>query len=119
MSTITVLPNDPTSANSFVAIAGDKKATGSTVGQAIDELRAQLDGPDETTLVIIQPMVPDQFFPAEQRARLGDLMARLHAARDGGPALSTEDRRELHELVQAELRASGARAAALLQAVPA
>lgn len=119
MSTITVFPNDPASTKPYHAIADGKQADGATVGQAIDMLLAQLDGPDETTLVIIQPMVPDRFFTAEQRERLGDLMTKWRAAQNGGTLLAPDERAKLHELVQAELKASGARTAALLQAVPA
>jgi hypothetical protein len=118
MDTISVLPSDPGSPTLFTAVVGDKQAVGATIGQAIDELLALTHGPTETTLVVIQPMKPDRFFTAEQRARLGDLMAKLRASRDRGVALPADERAELEGLVQAELKATAERGTALLRAVP-
>jgi hypothetical protein len=99
-------------------VAGDKQATGLTVGQALDGLRAKLDGPQETTLVIVQPMTPDAHFTAEQRDRLGTLMDRWRAARAGGTPLSPDEQAELDTLVELELRATAERAAALVRSLP-
>jgi hypothetical protein len=119
MATITVFPDDPRAATPpYRAVAGDKQATGPTVGQAIDGLRAELGGPPETTLVIVQPMAPDDLFTADQRDRLAALMAGWRAARDGGPPLPAADQAELDALVEAEVRAAGERAARLLRALP-
>jgi hypothetical protein len=63
MATITVLPDDPRAAASpYRAVSGDKQATGSTVGQALGALWAELGGPRETTLVIVQPAEPGTGF---------------------------------------------------------
>jgi hypothetical protein len=118
MATITVLPDDPRSAAPpYRAVAGDKQAVGPTVGQAIDGLRAELGGPQETTLVIVQPMTPDALFTAEQRDRLAALMAKWRTARDGGPSLPPDEQAELDALVEAEVRAAGERAARLLRSL--
>jgi hypothetical protein len=119
MATITVLPDDPrTAAPPYRAVAGDKQAVGSTVGQALDGLRAKLDGPQETTLVIVQPMTPDTFFTAEQRNRLAALMDLWRAARDAGSTLPTDEQAELDALVETEVRAATERAAVLVRSLP-
>lgn len=88
MTTITVFPeNTSATQNAFRAVAGDKQSTGPTVGQA---LAAQLPG-NGTTLVVIQPMRGDEFFPEADRLRLGELMARWRTARDAGKALPAEE----------------------------
>lgn len=46
---------------------------------------------------------PDEFFTAEQIARMQSLMEKLHQARAGGPPLAESEREELQRLVQAEL----------------
>jgi hypothetical protein len=118
MATITVIPDDPRTATTpYRAVAGDTQAVGPTVGQALDGLRTKLGEPGETTLVIVQPMAPDFFFSGEERDRLGTLMTRWRAARDSGTALPLDEQAELDELVQAEVRAAGQRAAQLLRSV--
>ena len=57
--------------------------------------------------------ITDAFFTAEQQERLQQLMSRWREARDSGNALPPEEQAELDGLVEAELRASAARAAAL------
>jgi hypothetical protein len=114
MTTIVLVPeNSPASPPSFRAIAGDVQAHGATAGQALDAVTAQLGGTAETTLVVMQPMLPDEWFTAEQRRRLADLMARWRAARDAGTALPPEEQAELDALVKAELEAASRRSAAL------
>ncbi len=54
---------------------------------------------------------------AEQRERLAHLMARWHAARDSAASLPAGEQAELDALVDAELRASGDRAASAAQQV--
>jgi hypothetical protein len=118
MTTIVLIPeNPPSSPPSFRAIAGEAQALGATAGQALDALTAQLGGPGETTLVVMQPMRPDAWFTAEQRQRLADLMARWRAARDAGAPFSPEEQGELDALVRAELRAAEQRSAALARTV--
>ena len=114
MTTIAILPDDPQASPSrFRAVAGEAQSVGATVGQALDALTAQLGGPAETTLVVVQPMRPDSLFTAAQQQRLADLMARWRAARDAGTPLPPEEQAELDALVEAELRAASARSAAL------
>jgi hypothetical protein len=119
MTTITVLPTDPQPTPSgYRAVAGDQQETGSTVGQALDALTARTGPPKDTTLVVVQPMRPDMQFTADQQRRLAELMDRWRAARGGGAALAPADQAELEELVKAEVRAAGERAAALLRQLP-
>jgi hypothetical protein len=119
MATITVIPDDPRATTTpYRAVAGETQATGPTVGQALDGLRSKLGEPNETTLVIVQPMTPDKFFTAEQRDRLATLMGRWRTARDAGQQLPPDEQAELDALVEAEVRAAGERAARLLRALP-
>jgi hypothetical protein len=119
MTTITIFPdpalNSPTG---FRAIAGGVQSVGATAGQALDALTAQLSGPEETTLVVLQPMRPDTLFTAEQQQRLAALMDRWRAARDSGSTLPPEEQAELNALVEAELRAAAQRSAALTRQLP-
>lgn len=118
MATITVLPDDPRLASpTYRAVSGSTQAVGETVGQALDGLRAELGGPPETTLVIVQPMAPDDLFTAAQRERLAVLMVKWRAARDGGTALPPGEQAELAGLVEGEVRAAGERAARLLRSL--
>jgi hypothetical protein len=114
MTTITILPADP---SGYRAIAGGVESSGATVGQALDNLAARLPN-GETTLVVIQPMSADVFFPEADRQRLADLMARWRATRDAGVQLPAAEQAELDALTAAELRAATARANAIRQAVP-
>jgi hypothetical protein len=119
MTTITVLPTDPHhTPGGYRAVAGDQQETGATVGQALDALTARTGPPQGTTLVVVQPMRPDTFFTADQQRRLAELMARWRAAQDAGAVLAPEEQVELEELVRAEVRAAGERAAALLRQLP-
>jgi hypothetical protein len=94
-------------------MAGDKHSQGSTAGEALDALTAQLPADDTGTLVVVQHLRPDALFDAPHQRRLDDLMTRWRAARDGGRTLPTSEQDELTELVEAELRAAGERASAL------
>src|SRR5579864_9510768 len=96
---------------SFRAVAGDKRSEGATAGQALDALTAQLSEEETRTLVIVQSGRPDRFFNAAQQQRLADLMACWRAAQKTGQQLKAEEQAELDALVEAELRASAARAA--------
>ena len=101
----------------YHAVAGEKHAQGKTAGEALDALTAQLSADEASTLVIVQSLRPDHFFNAAQQERLAALMARWRAARDQGQTLPVDEQTELEALVEAELRASAARAAALGDAV--
>lgn len=116
MTTVAILPEGPLrSSDGYRAVAGDIQSHGATPGQALDALASQLGGPQETTLVILQPMRPDAWFTAEQQRRLADLMARWRAARDAGQTLPSAEQSELEALVQAELQAALQRSASLAQ----
>jgi hypothetical protein len=116
MTTIAIVPDNPQGSPArFRAVAGDVQSSGATVGQALDAVRAQLGGPDQTTLVVVQPMRPDDLFTAEQQQRLAELLARWRAARDAGASLPSEEQAELDALVEAELRAATERSASLLR----
>ena len=84
----------------------------------LDALTARTGPPQDTTLVVVQPMRPDTFFTADQQRRLAELMARWRVARDAGAALDPQEQAELEALVRAEVRAAGERAAALLHQLP-
>jgi len=106
----------------YRAISGDRQATSTTPGQALDTLERMLatrGQPDsEGIVVIVQRFRPDAFFSAAQQQRLQELMEQLHAASATGSTLSPEERHELEQLVDAEWHAAIARGAAILKQVP-
>lgn len=115
MTRVAILPVlNPSGGLSYRAIAGNKQSIGETAGEALDALTAQLDDRETGTLVIIQNYRSDQFFTAQQQQRLSELMELWRSTRDRGEAISPEQHAELDTLVEAELRASAARTAALL-----
>jgi hypothetical protein len=97
----------------YRAIAGERQSVGNTAGEALDALSAQLPADKKGTLVVVQNLQADEFFPKEKCARLEALMARWRAARDAGLALPASEQAELDDLVQEEIVAAGRRAAAL------
>jgi hypothetical protein len=97
----------------FQAVAGDKRSQGATAGAALDALTAQLSSDDAGTLVVIQRFRPDEFFTAMQQQRLAELTEERRAAHNRGESLAAEKEAELRDLIEAELRGSAARAAAL------
>lgn len=99
---------------SYCAMAGDKRSFGHTAGEALDLLTSQLAREDAGTLVIVQSRQPDRFFDARQQRRLSELMNRWRTARDQGGSLPASEQAELAGLVDSELRATAARADALL-----
>jgi len=114
MTKVAILPIPTEQGNlSYHAIAGAKHAEGKTAGEALDALTAQLSADEASTLVIVQSLHPDRFFTAAQQERLAALMARWRTARDQGNTLPVAEQAELDTLIDAELRASAARAAAL------
>ncbi len=98
---------------SYRAVSGDKQSQGRTAGEALDALTPQLAATGVGTLIIVQSLRPDDFFNAAQQQRLEELMDRWRTALDKGEALSDDEHTELEGLVEAELRASTDRAAAL------
>lgn len=115
MTTIAILPETPGSPDTrFLAIAGQRHSVGQTEGQALDALTAQLSEAERHSLLVVRHLSPDEFFTAQQCQRLEKLMERWRAARNGATAsLSADEQTELEALVDAEVRAAGARAAVL------
>ena len=116
MTKIAIIPERTESGGvAYRAISGRKQSTGKTAGEALDALTSSLQDDDSAALVIVQHQRPDQFFTSEQRLRLQELMERWRVARESAAALSTADQAELDDLIEAELRATGARTAMLLR----
>ena len=115
MTKVAILP-EPSGEGSTVyrAVAGARQAVAKTVGGALDALTAQLPPEESGTLVVVQNHRPDRFFTAQQQQRLEELMGRWRAARNTGKSLSSSEQAELNALVDAEVQASGERAAAAL-----
>ncbi len=97
----------------YRAVSGRNQAMGRTAGEALDALASQLPQTHFETLVIVGKMSPDQFFSAEQRSRLQELMALRGEAIAGNSSLTAREEAELEGLVDAELRAATQRAEAL------
>lgn len=118
MTKVAILPT-PTERGElyYHASAGAKHARGKTAGEALDALTAQLSAEETSTLVIVQSLRSDIFFTAAQQQRLTVLMERWRNARDHGQSLPAEEQAELQALIDAELQASTARAAALADVV--
>jgi hypothetical protein len=119
MTTVAILPETPGAAETrYLAISGKRHSVGQTAGQALDNLTAQFTDAEKQTLVVVRHLSADEFFNAEQCRRLEELMGRWRAARDGqAPPLSADEQAELDSLVEAEVRAAGARAAAMADAL--
>ena len=107
------LPSPESSPKLPRAVAGDKRSQGETAGRALDALTAQLPPSQDEMLVIVQARRPDQYFNAEQQQRMAELMEHWRTARSQGSCLPSDEQHELDTLVDLELRASAARAAAL------
>lgn len=99
----------------FRAVARGNQSMGRTAGEALDALTPRLAGEEADTLIIVRKLRPDQFFTAQQQARLEELMTKWREARGVGICLSPGDQAELERLVDAELRAATERAAAISQ----
>lgn len=65
--------------------------------------------------MIIQHFRPDEFFTSAQQTRLQELMNRFHAARALGKELTSDERKELEALVDAEWQGAIDRATELLK----
>ena len=113
MTTAAILPV-PTEKGGILyrSVAGDKRAEGSTVGEALDALKAQLPE-DEPSVIVVQSLRPDRFFGAAQQRRLTELMHDKDAALIRGTGLEPQEQAELNILIDAELSASADRAAFL------
>ena len=102
----------------YRAVSGGRQAIARTAGGALDALTEQLPADETGTLVIVQNHRPDRFFDASQQRRLGELMAAWRASRDAGATLTPAEQAELEALVDAEVKASGERAAAVRADLP-
>lgn len=69
MTTIAVVPvADALPEPICHAIAGDKQASGRTIGEALEALTPQLEEDDNAaTLIVLQKARPDRFFSAAQQ----------------------------------------------------
>lgn len=113
MTKVAILPErDEQGEMTYRAVAGETETTGRTAGEALDALTSLLPE-EETGTVVVQMLRPDVLFTSAQKQRLEELMARWRAARDAGTTIPPDEQRELDALVDAELRASTARASAL------
>ena len=92
MTKVAIFPESAESGlMTYRAIAGRQQSVGKTAGEALDALASTLsDG--TSTLVIVQHQHPDEFFGAQQQARLKDLMRRWHAARDNSAAFAPAEK---------------------------
>ena len=118
MTAISIAPDsqEPT-ASTYRAVSGNLQSVGKTPGEALDALTRQLNKTESSALVLVLQMQPDQFFTAAQQQRLAELMQRWRAARDAGSALPAAEQDELKGLTEAELKATAARAAALVRQI--
>lgn len=99
----------------YHAISGNKQASGATMGEALDALTPQLEEDDNAAmLIVLQRPRPDRFFTSEQQERREELTAQWREAQNANRELSPEVQAELEQLILAEVRAAGQRAAALL-----
>jgi hypothetical protein len=115
MTRVAILPERSAKGDTVCrAVAGERQAVAKSAGAALDALTAQLSPDESGTLVVVQNHRPDRFFTAEQQRRLEDLMSRWRLARDAGKELPPHEQAELKSLVDAEVLASGERAAAAL-----
>jgi hypothetical protein len=114
MTKIAILPiSGDHGSVTFCAVADGKRSQGATAGAALDALTAQLTPDEAGTMVIVQNQRPDHFFNAESQQRLSELMTSWRSCRDLGHTLPVAEQAELASLIDAEVRASAARSAAL------
>lgn len=97
-----------------VTPTGGVQSVGRTAGEALDALTAQLGREESGTVVVVQQMRPDRYFTETQTRRLRELMDR---SQNGDVPLMAAERVERDALIEAEIRASGQRAAALADAL--
>lgn len=120
MTTISITPEHPVPGQIiWLAVAGDKRSHGKTMGEALDALAAQLALDTTAARVIVQQKQPDQFFTEAQQQRLAALLAQWRTARDTGQQLTPPEQQELEALIEAEVQGAGQRAEqALLDLAP-
>lgn len=113
MTTVSIVPIEIANPHlrKFRAVAGLLHSEGSTVGQALDSLTAQLPSENQKTLIVVQYHSADQFFGDHEAQRLADLMLAWRAARDRNELFPEGLQQELDALAERELQAAGNRAA--------
>jgi hypothetical protein len=115
MTAVSILPeNAGANGTTYRAVAVGMQSVGRTPGEALDALTSQLGEAADSMLVVVQRLRPDRFFNAVQQQRLEELMTRWRMARDSGSALPAAEQAELDALIDAEVKAAGQRAAALI-----
>ena len=97
----------------YQGIAGEKSSQGNTIGEALDALIGQFTEEESGMFIVVESLRPDQFFGTAQQQRLEELMGQWRTARDTGQTFAVGAQAELDTLIEAELNASAARAAAL------
>lgn len=108
MTAVTIhAESEASGAPRFRAIAGNRQSVGRTMGEALDALTAQWGDEVEETAVLIRRFRPDAYFTEAQHARMQELLARR-------AALTSPERAEMEDLVDAELDATVARSAVLV-----
>jgi hypothetical protein len=111
MATVSILPVESASGKPmYQAVSGQRLASGSSVGAALDAFSQQFPDLVEEGMIVVQRFRPDKYFTAGQQQRLQDLMARWRKARDSGQKFPDADQSELESLVNEELVASSQRA---------
>lgn len=116
MTTVAILPVQTDGRiTTYQAVAGRRMAEGKTAGQALDALTAQFPDVDAESLLVVQRLRADKFFSAQQQQRLQALIERWRESRDQGSAMSPGEQAELESLVEAEVIASGRRAATMAE----
>lgn len=112
MTTVAILPVESDAGSlTFEAVAGQCVASGETAGEALDALTERFPEVGDESLMLVQRFRGDSFFSGDQQRRLQELMQRWRAARDGGTPLDPTESGELERLIEAEIVASGRRAA--------
>jgi len=101
----------------YRAVAAGFQSHAKTIGAALDAIMPQLPSDAAGMVVIVQSQRPDSLFNSAQQERLQQLMGRWRAARDSGASLPANEQAELEALTEAEIKASGHRAAALKNAL--
>jgi hypothetical protein len=118
MTTVAILPVETVGGITvYQAVAGRRMAEGKTAGQALDALTAQYPEVERDSLLVVQQLRPDAYFSADQQSRLQSLLERWRNVREQGHELSPDEQAELESLVDAEVEASGRRAAAAAREV--
>ena len=115
MQTIAILHvPTPDGTPTYRAIAGNKQTQGTTAGQALDALTAQLSDQPFGGTILLQSFRPDPHFTEAQQIRLTELMAAWRTARDTNYPFDETLQEELDALTLAELQATGDRCMTLL-----